>query len=691
MPAVDMYKRPLCLAASFTADPAAEAAAFWLNRLGLAEAVTLAPYGDVMALMLDPQSVFRAVAAARVLMLRWRDLGAGGPAHAMAEEVLAALSQLDDAAPLLLIDCPDPDNRETGLPLLHERLATKAAVTLVSGQEIFARYAISRPFDPFAEGDGHLPYTPEAMAALGAAIARWRACVLSPPVKLIAVDCDNTLWKGVVGEDGRDGIAMAQGALRLQERLTDAANAGKIICLLSKNEEADVEAVFANREDMALRRDLILATRINWQEKAANLRELADMFAVGDDSIVFIDDNPVECAAVRSAMPGVRVIEAPCEADDPLFADHLWLLDQGPVTGTDRTRLQSYRSAARRDAAAQAAPSLKVFHDSLDLQIDIRAAMNADIPRLSQMTLRTNQFNASLKREDEVAIRRSLTDDCQTLKVVSVADRFGDYGTVGALRAHAQAGCLVVDLFLLSCRALGRGVEHRMVNALAEIAERLSCDRIEIALTEGPRNTPVRAFLKSLGIPAAPPVVTLDPAIARSVRFDPDHAVRSEGTPVNRGQVNDGADPGAVYQEIAREVRDGPALLAAMRGPAQPRPALTSAFQAPAAGTQNRLAALVAEVLNLDSVGVDDPFLDLGARSIDLVRLRSLIIARTDHKPDLADLFRLTTVRTLARFLDESGGHATTIRGEAVRDRADRMRAARQRPKVRPARRPARV
>src|SRR5262249_37172687 len=154
----------------------------------------------------------------------------------------------------------------------------------------------------------------------------------SPPYKLVVLDCDNTLWKGVLGEDGVDGIAIPPAWARLQEHMVHLANQGFLLGLCSKNNEADVLAVLDHRAEMILKRDHLVGWRINWQPKSENLRAMAHELNLGLDSVIFLDDNPVECAEVRAGCPEVLTLHLPIEGDMSRFLEHVWAFDQTKVT-----------------------------------------------------------------------------------------------------------------------------------------------------------------------------------------------------------------------------------------------------------------------------------------------------------------------------------------------------------------------
>lgn len=676
---------PLAISASFAFDPALDLIEVLARPIDLKLDLRLAPYAQVIPQLLAANSELRARKIPRVIAARLQDLaGPGGSIADAAAEFAGALHAADDGVPTLVLLCPDADGADAApIEALWKAFAGHPTLTAIDARAAFIEYAVSAPFDARADSAAHIPYTDEAFAALAAEIVRWRALKARPPVKLIAVDGDNTLWDGVIGEDGAKGVTLGPARRALQRRLVAAADGGQIVAILSKNEDADVVSLFEQRTDFPLRLDHVLARRVNWAPKSENLRDLAEEFGVAHESILFIDDNPVECAAMRAALPRVLTVRAPSSADEA-FISGLWLFDRPELTVADMKRIDSYRSEEERKAAKAAAPSLRDFFAGLDLKIDIAPAKDGDMARIAQMTQRTNQFNATLKRLDErdVALRRGRLGEA--VYVVSVRDRFGDYGVVGCMAAAPAGDALNVDLFMLSCRALGRGVEHAMTAELARLADGRGLARVTFEYVEGPRNGPVRRFLSDLtkvelfGDGLAP----VSTAAALAFAFDPEKGSAPPDDDADTAEQaankfeKQAADVGSGYEWLAAECGSGEAIVAAARrSVARPRPDLSASYLAPAPGLESKIGAIWEEALGIRPIGANDPFKDLGGRSIDAVRIHGLLARRLGLETDLVDLFRFGTVGLLARHLND----ATVDRVSVAETRGQQMRAARMR------------
>lgn len=397
-----------------------------------------------------------------VFLIRPSDLG-----EAIAEtgRALASLAVRSSATQLVIL-CPDRDPVADLAPFTGP-LAGLANVALVTADELGALYPVDSVFDPESDASGHIPYTEAQFAALATLIARRLSLRSRPPVKVLALDADNTLWGGVCGEDGPTGLRLDGPYQALREFALAKRGEGLLLVLVSKNQEADVDRVFAGRAaDLLLTKEDFSGWKVNWNPKSQSLRELTAELNLGLDSFVFLDDNPAEIGEVTANAPGVLALTLPESADEiPAFLTHLWPLDTLPATAEDAARAEFYRQESERRDLRAAAPSFADFLRGLNLEIDIAETTAEDLPRVAQLTKRTNQFNANPLRlsEGELAGTSCL--------YVKVRDRFGDYGLVGAMQEGQVAdSTLSVPLFLLSCRAMGKGVERVMLKTLASAA-----------------------------------------------------------------------------------------------------------------------------------------------------------------------------------------------------------------------------
>jgi FkbH-like protein len=402
------------------------------------------------------------------------------------------------AASLFVFACPaSPDTASIeAIERRLEDLTSEAGCYFVSSAELRSTYAVADGFDPQGDCLAHIPYRPEQFAALGTMIVRKIQALGNARYKVVVLDCDQTLWRGVCGEDGPLGVELDSPALSLQEFMREQREAGMLLCLCSRNNLADVRAAF-DRPDMRLRWEDLAAYRVNWRPKPNNLEDLSVELGLPLDSFIFIDDDPLECARARAQCPAVLTLQLPADRDAIAQSlRHIWAFDRLRATADDRARADHYRSEEQRESARARSLDWAEFARELEIEMDIRPAVAADIPRISQLVMRTNQFNASGSRWSEQQLRRMLADGYKGY-TARVRDRFGDYGLVGAALFRRAGDALRVDTLAVSCRALGRGVEHRLIQVVGESADRSDVSAVEVVFTPGERNQPALDFLES--------------------------------------------------------------------------------------------------------------------------------------------------------------------------------------------------
>lgn len=629
----------VCVAASFTAEPIEPSLRFLLAKLQFRARVDFAPYNQLFQQLLDPASLLRGNdEGVNVVLVRvedWFRFESGPLTHASArdtvDEFVRALALAEQPSIVCLCPHSHADVRRLGLSdhldELDEQLAAAAGalatVEVLDLRRLDRRHRLPRVFDPARDKLGHIPFAQGYFTAMGMAVARKLAALRCAPAKVIVLDCDNTLWRGVCGEDGHLGVVIDEPRRRMQAWLLERQAEGKLLCLCSKNNEADAWRVFDEHPDMLLRREHIVAERINWQRKSLNLRELADELRLGLDSFIFIDDSPSECAEVEQSTPEVVVVQLP----DPVvevveFLDQHWAFDVGRVTAEDQQRTRMVQQNRQRRVLEQRSGGFEEFLAQLELVIDVAPLAADELARAAQLSQRTNQFNATTIRRSEAELaaltRRS---DTHVLRV-RVRDRFGDYGFVGLMVARARAHTLECESFMLSCRVLGRRVEHRMLRHLAQLAARAGLDTLTLRFMASERNRPIERFYASLGAGAEPALRVADIEVAltgASMEEDPG----ASGSAGGSRPASDAASADALrarargLAEIAAHRGDIKSLLESLRGALRvQRPAMASEYVAPRTSWQKTIAGIWAEVLGLDRVGLYDDFYALGGDSL---------------------------------------------------------------------------
>lgn len=349
-------------------------------------------------------------------------------------------------------------------------------------------------------------------AALAALAERYAAAIcgrLGRIRKCIALDLDNTLWGGIIGEDGMEGIRLGEDGtgrafVEFQGELLNLYRKGVLLAISSKNNPEDAMQAIRRHPAMRLRPEHFAAMRINWEDKASNLRSLAEELNIGLDSFVFLDDNPAERSWVRQAAPEVLVPEWPADPVEykrallELAATHFHKLG---ITAEDRKRGESYQAQAERRKLEEAAGSLEDFYRGLEMQAKIGRADSFTIPRIAQLTQKTNQFNATTRRYTEPEIRAMSADAGCAIFWLDLADRFGPSGVVGVLILKREnADTWLIDTFLLSCRVMGRTAENAF---LAVAAREVAAERLIGEYRPTAKNAPVKELYPKLGFELA--------------------------------------------------------------------------------------------------------------------------------------------------------------------------------------------
>jgi FkbH-like protein len=522
-------------------------------------------------------------------------------------------------------------------------------------------------YDRVSDDLAHVPFSRDYYASLAVGIARKAHAALVPPHKVLVLDCDNTLWRGVVGEDGVDGIEITPAFAKLQEFVIKVHSEGTLICLVSKNSERDVLDVFKTRSHMVLKLDHVVAHRINWQPKPQNIASLAKALNLGLESFVFLDDNPVECALMRSELPQVVTLQIPSEERIDDFLANLWVFDKIAVTEEDLRRTQLYKEDAARQASETTATDIGAFIASLNVNVDIRAPNEKEWPRLAQLTQRTNQFNFTTRRRSEPELRAIAAKGASVLRV-NVADRFGDYGLVGLVVAQSETDRLKIDTLLLSCRVLGRGVEHTILRELGSNASSRNLSYVAVPFAPTAKNEPARAFIESVAGQFRQPegqnalyLIPSEDAIKISHRpgFDPDAVI--EARRQTDGKVSTGTASAARsdrYERLALDLASGDAVrIAANAKSAGPR-SLVGDAAPPTDDIERRLLNLWEEILAISGLGIDDDYFAIGGSSLKAVSLFAGIARQFDVQLPLTTILSSPTIRAIAELIRAKHSHA---------------------------------
>jgi FkbH-like protein len=349
---------------------------------------------------------------------------------------------------------------------------------------------------------------PIASANLGHMAAEWLRFLhplAGKVAKCVAVDLDNTLWGGVIGEDGVNGIQLGSeypGAAfqTVQRALLDLAKRGILLAICSKNNPADALEALEGHSGMLVRPRDFAALRMNWNDKAQNLREIAAELNIGLDSIAFLDDNPVERQHVREQAPEVVVLELP---SDPMayaqaVRDCPWF-ERLVLSEEDRRRGEYYAAQRERAELESSVASKEDFYRSLQQVCRIAPVTDATIARVAQLTQKTNQFNLTTRRYTEQQI--AAMAECPGWRVWSlgVQDRYADNGLVGVAISRVEGEVCEIDTFLMSCRVIGRTVETALLSRIAADAKERGARVLQGTFIPTKKNAPAAGFYQSHG------------------------------------------------------------------------------------------------------------------------------------------------------------------------------------------------
>ena len=346
---------------------------------------------------------------------------------------------------------------------------------------------------------------PAVWQRLGQEYARYALALAGRAKKCIVLDLDQTLWGGVVGEDGFEGIQLGATApgnafVAFQRGLLALSERGMLLAINSRNNPDEALRVLREHPAMVLREERFAAIVINWDDKAQNLRRIAQELQLGLDSLLYLDDDPAQRWLVRRQLPQVTVVDLP---DDPAHyartLDTLVGLDALQLTAEDRRRAGDYAAGRRRREVRRRSDSMEEFLAQLEVRVRLRPVDAFARPRVAQLTQRTNQFNFTTERMSEDDVARWAARPDHELLVIEVADRFGDQGICGALGLVRGERAWDVVWWLLSCRVLGKGVEQAVLGALVERAHGAGAQRLRCCYVPTEKNLPARKFLEQAG------------------------------------------------------------------------------------------------------------------------------------------------------------------------------------------------
>jgi FkbH-like protein len=516
----------------------AETLRFWLAMEGFRSEVYLAPYGAFRQEILDahsglyffqpdviwlfatgrdvvinvdygaPSSTCKAAVDAVVSGWRtlWRHLRANGPISIIQNNFEAPSDRVfghyDGAVPW------SRANLIRYLNLVLTEAASEDKVAMFDLDHAASLFGLSQWHEDRHWYQSKQPFAPDAFGPVAFQAARFLGAMKGTAKKCLALDLDNTLWGGVVGDDGLAGIRLGhdpegEAFLAFQDYLKRLIARGILLAVCSKNEEAVARQPFLTHPDMRLRLQDIVVFRANWESKVDNLREIASCLNIGLDALVFVDDNPAERALVRTLLPAVAVPEMP---EDP--AEYVAVLVAGryfegsSFSDEDTSRTRLYFENAERETARAGTTDISSFLRDLDMEADSGPADSFRLPRMAQLLARTNQFHPTTTRHAEPELEALAADPRVWVRWFSLRDRFGDHGLVSVVVLVPRGNALAIDTWAMSCRVFSRGLEELVFAELARAAHNLRTRYLVGYYYPTLKNRPVADLFQRLGFTA---------------------------------------------------------------------------------------------------------------------------------------------------------------------------------------------
>ena len=371
---------------------------------------------------------------------------------------------------------------------------------------VASNVGVDRWFDARHWYHSKQPISFDCIAAYTRSLAGVIAALFGRTSKCLVLDLDNTLWGGVVGDDGPAALRIGEGDAEgeafkaFQQYLLELKDRGVLLAVCSKNEQDIAEAAIEQIPEMVLRRSDFAAFVANWDPKSRNIEDIAQRLNLGLDALVFVDDNPAEREEVRRALPTVRVLELTEDpADYPALLDRSGWLETTAFSKEDRERSRLYSDNQRREEARARTGDYDDYLRSLNQQAVIRPFEERYLDRITQLTNKTNQFNLTTQRMSRSDLEARGSSSDYLTAYVRLTDRFGDNGLVSVFVGHRRAEVLEIDLWLMSCRVFGRGVERSLLNHVVDRCRAVGVEWIRGTYIPTERNGLVKDLYARLG------------------------------------------------------------------------------------------------------------------------------------------------------------------------------------------------
>lgn len=446
-------------------------------------------------------------------LTRWRSLW-----DAIGTRVAARVVQhgfvVPEESPLGHVALRLPGSRLSLVRELNARLGAAAgsSVLLVDVERVAASLGKQRWFDPRLWHAARQPFSYEALPSLAKATAAVLAGDVGLAPRCLVVDLDNTLWGGVIGEEGPEGIVVGDGPdgdafAAFQDYLLALRGRGVLLAVASKNDLALARVPFETNPSMRLRLEHFEVFVADWRPKSEQVTEIAETLGLGLESLVLLDDNPAECAQVAAALPTVVTLPLNVPPSELVrtVARNVHI-EASSLSGDDRTRTASYAARRQAESLRRETASLPDFWRSLEMRAQVRPVDASSLERTAQLTQKTNQFNLTLVRRTPEQVERLAAEPGTICRTLALQDRFSRHGIVGVafvVPDPDEPTTAILDTLLLSCRVIGRTAEHHLLAHVADTAGGLGYERLRGVYVPGPRNALVAELYPGLGFSAA--------------------------------------------------------------------------------------------------------------------------------------------------------------------------------------------
>ncbi len=391
---------------------------------------------------------------------------------------------------------------------LREEAEGYANIRLINTEDIVRELGYQAVFDYRFYFRSKAPYTGVYMNELARRIAAATRGFGAHFYKVLALDCDNTLWGGVIGEDLLSGIRLNPydypGNIfwRMQQEFAALERQGILLALVSKNNSADVNDVLQNHPDMVLKESQIVVHKVNWNDKTSNLRAIAEELNVGLDSIIFLDDSSFECEAVRKQLPMVKTVQVPATLSDypNVVSEIKSLFLAGSITTDSKGKTEQYRQRAGGENLKAQFKTQEEYLASLELKVELTRNAQNSVDRISELSLKSNQFNLTTRRYSVAEIEQMMQVDDYAVYSLVVSDKFGNAGLTGVVVMRYVDKVATIENFFMSCRVIGRGVETVIWTRIVADAEKHGCTELSAMYIPSAKNAQVTDFYDRLGM-----------------------------------------------------------------------------------------------------------------------------------------------------------------------------------------------